>query len=306
MVDHTHRYSTRRIFSGSRSQQSAALRVLLVVIALLAIGSACEEQDIQRQRVLAHNSDDRALYSAAVIDSLLASEQELPTSRRIGLWARRFLADPESEYYFGLKEGGYVAEGLIVCDHRQDCVSFMYRCSELARARDHADAIELALATRFAGGDLDSLVDERGRLDYDRPEHLDYSLDMIRSGHWGRDVTADLDGLIADSLGTSRYPAGSFSYVPSSALDTSELREGDLAWLVLNPAHESARRLRDKHGIVIGHLGLLIEEEDEIHFVHAASSDLPGAYEGGRVVRVPLQLYLERVDRFCGVMITRF
>ena len=53
-------------------------------------------------------------------------------------------------------------------------------------------------------------------------------------------------------------------------------------------------------------LEIFIEEAGEIRFVHAASSDLTGVYEGGRVVQVPLTLYLERVDRFCGVMITRF
>ena len=41
-----------------------------------------------------------------------------------------------------------VAEGLLVSDHKQDCVSLLYRSTELARARNHEDALRLALALR--------------------------------------------------------------------------------------------------------------------------------------------------------------
>ncbi len=40
--------------------------------------------------------------------------------------------------------------------------------------------------------------------------------------------------------------------------------------------------------------------------VHAARSDLEGWYEGGTVVKVPLADYLARVDRFSGLIVTRF
>ena len=280
-------------------------RSACILLALLAQTAACAGGDAF-ERVLAHNLEAQALFVPAVLDSLLAAEAPIPTAQRVGLWARRFLADPDSEYRFGLKEGGYVADGLIVSDHRQDCVSLIYRCSELARARDHRDAIAIALATRFAGAPHDSLIDAEGRVNYDRPEHLDYSLDMIRSGHWGRDITSQLSGARPDSLGTARYPAGSFLYVPGAELVPRELREGDIVWFVLNPANSSARRLRDEQGVAIGHIGLAIEEAGAIQLVHAASSALPGAYEGGRVVRVPLQEYLARVERFAGIMVTRF
>lgn len=256
--------------------------------------------------LLALNTGGTALFPPATLDSLLAAERELPTPARVGLWARRFLADPASEYRFGLAEGGYVTEGLLVSDHRQDCVSLLYRCSELARAEDHADALRVALATRFAGTPPDSLFDAEGRVDYGRPEHLDYSLDMIRSGRWGANVTATLSGAEPDALGSSRYAAQSFTVVPETALDTRELREGDVVWFVLNPEHRAARELREDYGLVIGHIGLLIEEGGTIRLVHAASSDLPGEYAGGRVVSVPLSTYLRRVERYGAVMITRF
>lgn len=247
-----------------------------------------------------------ALFAPAAMDSILAAERGVSTAVRIGRWARRFLADPDSEYRFGLKEGGYVAEGLLVSDHRQDCVSLLYRCTELAQARDHEDALRIALATRFAGAPLDSLIDAAGGVDYDRPEHLDYSLDMVRSGHWGRDITPQLTGARPDPVGSSRYPAGSFLAVPEAALRPAELQEGDIVWFVTDPAHAGARKQREELGIVIGHIGIVVVEKGERRLIHAASSPLPGEYAGGRVESVALANYLRRVERYGSVVVTRF
>ncbi|MBM4118962.1 hypothetical protein FJ251_14745 [bacterium] len=255
---------------------------------------------------LAARNAPGALFAPAAMDSILAAEQTLPTRARIGRWARRFLADPASEYRFGLKPGGYVAEGLLVSDHRQDCVSLLYRCCELARARDHEDALRIALATRFAGAPLDSLTDAEGRVDYDRPEHLDYSLDMVRSGHWGADVTASLSGARPDPVGSSRYPAGSFLAVPEAALVADELNEGDIVWFVTDPTHPGARKQREELGIVIGHIGIVVVEKGERRLIHAASSALPGEYTGGRIESVPLSTYLARVERYGSGIVTRF
>lgn len=188
------------------------------------------------------------LLPVAVEDSLLAAEQALPTAARVGLWARRFLAAAGVRYVFGSAADGYVAEREVVRDHRQDCISLLYRCGELARARDHHDAVAVALATRFAGAPPDSVVDAAGRVDYDHRSHLDYSLDMIRSGRWGRDITALAGPARPDTVGTSRYPAGSFAYVPKALLAEGALREGDVIWFVLDPQVASARKLRDQYG----------------------------------------------------------
>ena len=246
------------------------------------------------------------LFAPTYQDSVLAAEADMPVPARIAAWARRFLTAPGAGYLFGPAEGGYVAAGRLVLDGRQDCVSLMYRCSELGRAGSAVGALEVALRTRFAGVSLDSLVDADGRVDYDRPEHLDFGLDMIRSGHWGQDITADLTGAVPDSAGSSRYRAGDFSYVPSSSLVGDELREGDIVWLILDPGSESGRKLREEFGLVIGHLGIVIREDGEPWLVHAASSGLSGCYEGGRVVKVPLAVYLGRVEKFCGLVVTRF
>ena len=277
---------------------------LLAVAVVCGGGCATATPDaLARAQARAENAD--RLLAVAVEDSLLSAEQGLPTGARVGLWARRFLAADGVRYLFGPSPDGYVAERAVVRDHRQDCISLLYRCGELARARDHRDAVAVALSTRFAGADPEAVVDAEGRVDYENPAHLDFSLDMIRSGHWGRDVTASVGAAVADTVGTSRYAAGSFAYVPKARLNAAALLEGDVIWFVLDPGVASARKLRDQYGLVIGHVGLVIVEDGQPWLVHAAVSGLSGWYDGGTVVKVPLPEYLGRVEKFGGVMVTR-
>jgi hypothetical protein len=271
-----------------------------------ACGTAQQADEMAVDRAAARAEDSVRIMSADQEDLLLREEADLPTAERIGRWARRYLLGKGIEYRFGLAEGGYVTEGELVRDDRQDCVSLMYRVTELARAGSQRDAVAWALRTRFAGAPADSVVDDQGRVDYDRPEHLDFSLDMIRSGHWGQDVTAGLSGARPDSAGSSRYPAGSFTTVSEADLVEDELKEGDIVWFILDPAHEAGGKLRREYGLVIGHIGIVIFEEGRPWLVHAASSGLEGWYEGGTVVSVPLEVYLERVERYHAVMVTRF
>ncbi len=293
------------------------LRILLLLITIATATAGCAQTappatseaksaSPRLAKLYAYNAASPLLLPAATLDSLLAAEQQLPTPQRIGLWARRFLADSTHVYCFGPKPGGYVAEGRLVDDDKLDCILLLYRVTELARAHDAIDAVTVALDTRFPGAPRDSLIDEDGRVDYDRPEHLDYSLDMVRTGLWGDDVTNWLRGAVRDRYGSRRFEKGSFFLVEKAKLDPSELREGDLVWFVLDPAHAAARALRDEHGLVIGHAGVVIVEQGQPWVVHAASSDLPGRYEGGRVVGLPLAEYLARVERFAGVIVTRF
>lgn len=242
------------------------------------------------------------LLDPAAEDSVLRAEARLPVGVKVGRWARRFAEADSVRYLFGLSAGGYARDGEIVDDLHVDCVSLLYRCAELARASSADDAVAWALRTRFAGAPLDSVIDATGKADYDRPEHLDFSLDMIRAGHWGQDVTADLAGAVLDRAGSARYPAGSFSFVPSADLDPGQLQEGDVVWFVLEPTQS----LRTVQGAVIGHIGIVVVVDGTRLLVHAASKGLPGLYEGGTVVTVPLRVYLDRTTRFCGVMITRW
>ena|GEM_PF-158738 len=232
------------------------------------------------------------------------SEAPGSTGEAVAAGALR-LSEAGADYRFGLAEGGYAATGRLVLDQHQDCVSFLYRSTESARGATRRDRVSWALRTRFAGAHPDSVVAPDGSVDYDRPEHLDYSLDMIRAGLWGRDVTAEVGGAVIDTLGTARYPAGDFAWLPADSLDPGALQPGDVIWFVLNPDEEKARQLRDEYGLVIGHIGVMAARDGQLELVHAASSGLPGLYEGGRVVSVDLAVYLARVERYAGIMVTR-
>lgn len=299
----------------------AMLVVLSATLALLwIVGLASAEppshgENEALQRAVAFNLAQPDLMSQTAFDSLLLAEQHLPVPVRIGHWARRYRQAPQTEYRFGLAAGGYVDKGLLVPGLVHDCISFVYRTSELARARDARDAIQLALALRFAGATFAEVVGSDGRVDYDHPSHLDYSLDMIRSGHWGRDVTATFVGAVLDTVGSARFEPGSFLYLPTAALAEaapaaaavagSTLQEGDLVWLVLDARNPRALALRREHGIVIGHAGVLVLEDGEIWLIHAASRPLTPWYDRAGVVGVPLLEYLRRVERYGGIVVTR-
>lgn len=245
-------------------------------------------------------------FAVTTLDSLLAREQSRPTARRVGDWAWRLAGVGRLGYRFGLADDGYVSEGRLAPGTTYDCISLVYRITELALARDARDALALALSRRFAGAPPESVVTADGRVDYDRPEHLDYSVDMIRSGLWGTDVTAQLTGARADSVGSSRYAAGSIVTVPAGGLRPSELCHGDVVWFVLSAEHPSAAALRRQYGLMIGHAGIVVVNDGEVWLVHAASRPLPAWYDAPGVVAVPLTAYLDRVERYDALMVTRF
>jgi hypothetical protein len=300
--------------SGRLGFMTPRIRTLIWVMAMAScsgwgISAASQPRTTADQealgRVLALNLVQLDLFAPAALDSVLKTERLHTVPARIAGWARRYLDAPVTEYRFGLAEGGYVDRGLIVPGLRHDCISFVYRTTELARARDAHDAVRLALSTRFAGAACAEIIDAEGRADYDHPAHLDYSLDMIRSGLWGRDVTETLAGAVLDTTGSSRYPPRSFVFLTEAALASADLREGDLVWLVLDPEHPAARALRDKHGVVIGHAGIVLIEDGTPWLAHAASRPLQPWYDRGGIVKVPLKEYLRRVERYCGLVVTR-
>ncbi|MEZ4386257.1 MAG: endonuclease/exonuclease/phosphatase family protein [Candidatus Krumholzibacteriia bacterium] len=271
------------------------------VTAVLAAGSGSA-----LQRVAAFNLAVADVFAASVVDSLLAAERDLPVATRVSRWAWRLAAAGGTTYRFGLAAGGYADAGRLLPGREYDCISLIYRVSELARARDGREALAIALATRFAGAPADSVVDAEGRVRYDHPSHLDYSVDMIRSGHWGDDVTDRLAGARPDPQGTARYAAGTVAVVPADSLRTDELRDGDLVWFVLSASDPPAAALRRDHGLWVGHAGVVVVRDGMVWLVHAASRPLPGWYDAPGVVRVPLAVYLARVERYDGLMVTRF
>lgn len=268
-----------------------------------ALSAALQPEHLER--LVARNMTASVSFPESVLATNIEAWRALPVGERIARWAELYLERDETSYLFGLKEGGYVAESLLVQDYKQDCVLFSYRCSELAQAASPRDAVLRALETRFAGAVGGAVVAPTGGVDYDAEAHLDYSLDIVRSGFWGRDVTVDIGVAQVDSVGTSRYPAGSFSYIPTGGLRLERFEDGDLLYFVFDESNTRGRKMRAEYGLVIGHQGIARRRGADVDVIHAAISDLAGEYSGNRVVRVPLRTYLERVESFKGVIVTR-
>jgi hypothetical protein len=257
------------------------------------------------QRLLERNSDPVISLPETLLTERIQTWRALPVGARVARWAQLFATRTDNAYCFGPKPGGYVGDSLLVQDHKFDCVLLFYRCTELARAASARDAILVALSTRFAGGDPAHVVGPTGSVDYNDPAHLDYSEDFAATGLWGRDVTREIGAAVADADGTERYPAGSRYFIPTAAVAKARLQDGDLLFFVLNEKHDGARKLRQQYGLLIGHQGIVHRAGDTVNVIHAASSDLSGVYQGNRVVEVPLATYLQRVDRYKGIMVSR-
>jgi hypothetical protein len=230
--------------------------------------------------------------------------RSLAIGDRIASWASFFLERNEAVYVFGDAPGGYVHEGRLIDDRATDCVLFSSRVVELATSDSPEEAVDRALSLRFPGCPLDEILAEHG-VDFAHPSRLRYGEDMIASGGYGADVTSTVGELSLDP-GTGRARHGAIAFVRSNAVRTGALRNGDLAFFVLDPEHGGARRVREETGATIGHMGIVRTPAGrETQLVHAALRALPGEYEGNRIVTVALETYLARVDRFSGMIVTR-
>lgn len=267
----------------------------------LARGQDESDRLLERfQRMVDYNLDNEHAVASPEIDAAMKRFESLALGDRIAAWASWF-ADRGVDYHFGRDAAGYVEEGRIVDDLGTDCVLFMYRTTELARSTTAEEAVQFAFGTRFYGATLESVVREGGRVDYDDPSHLDYSEDMIASGIWGENITATL-GAPTETISAPR--GGSVTFIPRVMVPVDQLRSGDIVWFVGN--EQNARSgASTEGGTVIHHIGIIDRSAGATDLIHAAVKPLPGVYERAGVVRVPLSTYLDRIDRFRGVLVTR-
>jgi hypothetical protein len=292
------------------------IRLLIAPLAILvACGTALaadeptdslqQERLMQRyEQMVQFNLDQPYALPSATIDSLMQRLASRPVGERIAAWADYFQQRGDAGYLFGLAAEGYVGQGRLVDDFQTDCVLFFYRTTELGRSSSAIEAVQFAFGTRFYGATLEEVVSDQGRVDYDSSVHLDYTIDIVRSGIWGRDITATLGEAVIDQVGTDRYPAGSVHYVPKESVRWAQWQDGDIVYFVTDEKSAAGARTREV-GAIIGHLGIVKVEGGQVYLIHAASKGLEGLYEGGRIAKVPLKTYLERVETFKGILATR-
>ena len=295
------------------------------------------------QEMVSYNLDNPQVVESARLDAVLRHFQGRSLGERIASWATWFQDLGTVEYRFGLAPAGYVTEGRLCQDFATDCVLFMYRVTELARSTTAEEAVQFAFGTRFYGASLGEAVLAGGQVNYDVEAHLEYSEELIASEIWGKNVTAsvgepvlaawvDFDrietarecGLESDGPlesvmdtpasfdptdrsgqdGVSRPKLPELRYVPRDAIDYAAFESGDIVWFVGNPVSASPDK-DDGRVTLIHHLGFIDRRSGSVDLVHAAMKPLPGVYEKSGLVRVRLADYLDRVDRFRGIVVTR-
>lgn len=284
---------------------SAGILTGLVLMIDIARGQeSADDKIIDRfNTMVAYNLDNPHVLPSAQIDSIMGTITGRPIPERVAFWADWFQKDGRARYLFGLDPGGYVTEGRMCDDFRTDCVLFVYRTTELGRSTNAREAVQFAFGTRFYSAGVEEAILPDGRVRYDIPAHLDYSEEIFRSGIWGQDATPTIGPVVQDP-GNARFPAGTLSFVPKGKIDYTALRSGDIVFFVLDENVPKGAETRAQ-GILIQHLGIILREGGESVLIHAAKTGLAGFYDGGKVERVALKAYLDRVDIFKGIVVAR-
>jgi hypothetical protein len=168
----------------------------------------------------------------------------------------------------------------------------VFRSVELAAGADPLEAEEAALALRFhTKGET-----EHGRVT-NYQDRFRYGEEMIFSGKWGREITAELGRM--KRIRGSRGRAVVDMLPPQEALRSLPMfRSGDILFFVKSPE----KRVDDE---IIGHMGIIrAGPEEKVWLIHAGGRKGNHA-AGGSVKKVLLRDYIRRMP-FIGIKVTRF
>ncbi|MBF0558287.1 MAG: DUF1460 domain-containing protein [Nitrospirae bacterium] len=206
------------------------------------------------------------------------------TGERIAAFAEQFIGTP----YDIDPLGTYVTHKVIVADERVDCMYLAFRAVELALSATPDEAIQVALEKRFH---------ERGVLAKGRVVNYDdrfaYGEDMIYSGKWGDEITADIGKTVA--VKDLRSGKNVIMLTPAEAIKGMRgLRNGDILFFIKAPQKALSNEL-------VGHIGIVRTTDSGVYLIHASGRK----GKGGIVKKKELGDYLKKMP-FIGVKITRF
>ncbi|MBF0517791.1 MAG: DUF1460 domain-containing protein [Nitrospirae bacterium] len=215
----------------------------------------------------------------------------LPLGQRIAFWAEQFIGTP----YDTDPLGAYVRSKEIVYDSAVDCMYHTFRAVELSMGNSPEEAAAAALNLRFKDrGTLDAI----GKVtNYDN--RFEYAEDMILSGKWGTDITAELGEVvkIKGARGiesTEIIPKDTIVNSPDKLY--SKLNSGDIIYFI---------KAVDKRvvGEIVAHLGIIKREGGKVYLIHA--SGRKNAQTPSYVKKLPLEDYIGQMS-FIGIKVTRF
>jgi gamma-D-glutamyl-L-lysine dipeptidyl-peptidase len=245
-------------------------------------------------RILGAGPDENKRMAAMTADEVLLAQArvtQLPLGKRIAYWAGRFIGTPYDPDPLGL----YVRTNRIVADEKVDCMYHTFRSVELAQSGTPGEAVDRALDLRFIsrGKLTDGLV-----VNYD--DRFQYGEDMVTSGKWGQNITAELGAVktIPGSRGKDTVDILPKDSLLSRALQ-KKLQDGDIVYWVKDPKKRVV-------GEIVAHLSVVHVKSGTPWLIHASGSKNHwGTQDGGVVKEVPFAAYVHAM-RFVGAFVTRF
>jgi cell wall-associated NlpC family hydrolase len=245
-------------------------------------------------RLIGVAPDENKNIASMTADEILVAQErvaKLPVGKRIAYWAGRFIGIPYDPDPLGL----YVRTKRIVADEKADCMYHTFRSVELAESTTPRDAIDEALSLRFItqGKLTDGLI-----TNYD--ERFQYGEDMVFSGKWGKNITAELGATktIPGSRGKDTVDILPKNILLTKALQKN-LRDGDIVYWVKDPKKRVAEE-------IVSHLSIVHKKFDKTYLIHAAGEKERGDRPGGGVVKEVLFSDYVRHMKFIGAFVTRF
>lgn len=249
--------------------------------------------------IIAFLSISASAYSFISDAEIAAFQRELegrPVGERIAFWAEKFIGTP----YDPDSLGEYVTKNVIVADEQVDCMYLSFRTLELSLSRTPSEAVLIALDKRFI--DKGRVVDGRV-INYEN--RFQYGEDMLDSGKWGREITAQIGVSIVEikgSRGREKIKIISKETM-QTLLDTvmsppfkcaPYLQSGDFIFFIKSPDKRLA-------GEIVGHIGIVKKEGDIFYLIHASGLK----NREGVVKKVLLSDYIKSMP-FIGVRVSRF
>jgi cell wall-associated NlpC family hydrolase len=245
-------------------------------------------------RIIGSDPEQKKRPAEMAADEILLAQiriAELPLGKRIVYWASRFIGTPYDPDPLGL----YVRTNRIVADEKVDCMYHTFRSVELAQSETPGQAIERALSLRFLtrGQLVDGIVQNYN-------ERFQYGEDMVFSGKWGKNISADLGETkkIPGSRGRDDVDILSKSVLMVKLMQ-AKLQDGDIMYWVKDPK----KRVVEE---IVAHLSIVRVKSGKPYLIHAAGDKDNGRKRGGgKVKEVPFSDYV-RDMRFIGAFVTRF
>ena len=218
------------------------------------------------------------------VSSLQNELKDKSVGDRIAFFAEGFVGTP----YDPDPLGAYVTKAVIVTDEKVDCMYLTFRAVELALSSTPGEAAEMALDKRFHSK---GVVANGKVVNYD--DRFAYGEDMITSGKWGKDITAELGKTAAIK---SPRTGESYYMLPNREIlgGMSKLSNGDIVFFMKTPAAAVSNE-------IVGHIGIIKINAGTIYLIHASGRK----GKGGLVRETALRDYIRKMP-FIGVIVTRF